>query len=123
MRSRGGQKTVGAVSKPPRAVSKHKRQLDELAARTAERDEAVAQQTASAEILEVIKGSPTDLGPVFLAIANTSARLCNALNSSIYWFDGELIHFLAESNFSPEAIETTRRVFPARAVIARLQER
>src|ERR1700730_4816731 len=117
MRSREGQRAARAIPKPPRAVSKHRRQLNELAAelaaRTAERDEARAQQTASAEILAVIKGSPIDLGPVFQAIANSSARLCNALNSSVYRFDGELIHFLAESNFSPGAIETTTRLFPA----------
>src|ERR1700730_7190965 len=117
MRSREGQRAARAIPKPPRAVSKHRRQLNELAAelaaRTAERDEARAQQTASAEILAVIKGSPIDLGPVFQGIANSSARLCNALNSSIYRFDGELIHFLAENNFSPRAIEITRRLFPA----------
>ncbi len=75
--------------------------------------EAFAQQTATAEILQVINGSPADVGPVFEAIANSAARLCNALNSSVYRFDGKLIHFLAESDFSPHAIETTRRLFPA----------
>jgi two-component system, NtrC family, sensor kinase len=35
------------------------------------------------------------------------------LNSSVYRYDGELIHFIAESNFSPQAIEATRRLFPA----------
>jgi GAF domain-containing protein len=75
--------------------------------------EALEQQTATAEILRVINSSPTDLGPVFEAIANSAARLCNALNSSVYRFDGKLIHFLAESHFSLHAIETTRRLFPA----------
>jgi class 3 adenylate cyclase len=78
-----------------------------------ERDEALEQQHATAEILQVIKASPTDLGTVFKAIADSSARLCTALNSSVYRFDGKLIHFLAQSKFSSKAIEITSRIFPA----------
>lgn len=87
MRSRGAPKTGRGIAKPSRAVSKLRR----------ERNELLAQQAATAEILEVIKSSPTDSGPVFQAIANSAARLCNALNSSVYRFDGNLIHFFAES--------------------------
>ena len=76
--------------------------------------EALQQQTATAEILQVMNGSLADLRPVFGAIVNNAAKLCNALNSSVYRYDGELIHFIAESNFSERALETTRRLFPAR---------
>ena len=75
--------------------------------------DALERQTATAEILQVINSSPTDLQPVFKAIADSAARLCNALSSSVYRFDGELIHFLAHSSFSPDAIESTKRLFPA----------
>jgi GAF domain-containing protein len=75
--------------------------------------ESLDRQTATAEILQVMNGSLTDLRPVFETIANSAARLCGALNSSVYRYDGELIHFVAESNFSLQAVETTRRLFPA----------
>src|SRR5205085_754204 len=75
--------------------------------------DALERQTATAEILQVLNRSPTDLQPVFEAIADSAARLCNGLNSSVYQFDGTLIHFLAQSKFSPQAIEITRQLFPA----------
>ena len=42
---------------------------------TRERDEALARQTATSEILRVISQSPTDVRPVFDSIVLTAARL------------------------------------------------
>ncbi len=62
-----------------------------LAEAHAQVTEALDQQTATAEILRVISSSPTEVQPVLDAIAERSVRLCGALFSSVYRFDGELI--------------------------------
>src|SRR5208282_6248216 len=51
------------------------RLFDEVQARTRELLEALERQQASAEILRVISASPTDVKPVFDAIALTATRL------------------------------------------------
>ena len=76
--------------------------------------EALEQQTATAEILRVISRSPTDAQPVFDTIVSSAVRLCDGLFSALYKFDGELIHFVAHHNYTPEALEAAHRVFPAR---------
>jgi GAF domain-containing protein/anti-sigma regulatory factor (Ser/Thr protein kinase) len=70
--------------------------------------------TATAEILRVISSSPTDAQPVFETIVSSAVRLCDGLFSALYKFDGELIHFVAHHNYTPEALEAAHRVFPAR---------
>ena len=70
--------------------------------RTRELTEALRQQTATADVLQVISGSAFDLQPVFDTVAESSVRLCDAERAFIRRYDGELLHMVADFNAPPE---------------------
>ena len=84
----------------------------DVARLTRERDEALEQLAASAEILKVISHSTFDLQTVFDTIAVNAVRLCAAHMGAVHRFDGELVHIVAHHNFPPEAVEVLRRMYP-----------
>jgi two-component system, NtrC family, sensor kinase len=90
--------------------------------------EALEKQTATAEILRVISGSPTDLQPTFDAIAANAKILSGAEAGAVFRFDGSLIHFAAHHGYAPDVLEAIQRDFPippgrhsttARAILTR----
>src|SRR5579863_8784490 len=71
--------------------------------------EALEQQTATSEVLQVISNFPGDLQPVFAAMLEYAVRICDATFGSIYRWDGEALHLLATHNTPPAFTEVIRR--------------
>ena len=84
---------------------------------------ALARQTATAEVLKVISESPTDVQPVFEAIAERAKTLCGAKVSAVARFDAEQVHLVAYRGVSREADDAMRSVFPMKASNATITAR
>ena len=87
--------------------------LAELRQRTTDLTEALEQQTATSEVLQVISSSPGDLHPVFATILENATRICEANFGNVYLWDGDAFHLVAAHN-TPRAFADTRKRAPFR---------
>ena len=92
-RSKGGRKASG--------VADLREQLDH---RTRALEDALQQQSATSEVLSIIRQSPSDAQPVFDAIVQSASRLCGAIFGVVYLCDDDgRLRIVATNNFTPSA--------------------
>ena len=73
---------------------------------------ALERQTATAEILKVIASSPSDVQPVFDAIANRSKQLIGGFSCTVFRLIDGMVHLVAYTSVSPAADEVLKASFP-----------
>ncbi len=75
--------------------------------------ETLDQQTATAEILKVISGSPTDVQPVLDAVAESAGRLCHAEGSRVWLVEGDRLR--AMTSYGPAYADPNGEALPIRS--------
>src|SRR6267154_846514 len=74
--------------------------------------EAREQQAATAEILKVIASSPSDMQPVFEAIASSANRLIGGFSTAVHRVIAAINHLVAFTPTNPESDEALKAAFP-----------
>src|SRR5262249_1445989 len=77
-----------------------------------ELNEAREQQAATAEILKVIASSPSDVQPVFEAIAASAKRLMGGHTAGVFRFIAGMTYLAAFTPTTPEADRVLKGEFP-----------
>ena len=90
------------------------RLFKELEARNRDLTRALDREIATSEILRVISSSPTDVQPVFDAIARNAVNLCGGIRALVLRFDGVMLHVAGHHNIDPDGVEQIGLAFPHR---------
>jgi signal transduction histidine kinase len=84
-----------------------------------ETKEALERQTATAEMLKVIAGLPTDEQPVFDAIVAHAGRIAGGCSVNVSRLVGDELHLAAYTRISPEADAVLKSLYPISPTEAR----
>ena len=93
----------------PVAVPVPADQDTEVARLTRERDEALGQQAATADVLRIISSSPGNLDTVLETILANATRLCEAKFGVLLLYEGAQFRVAAAHNPPPAFAELRRR--------------
>ena len=85
-------------------------EVTDVARLTRERDEALARETATSEVLQVISSSPGKLEPVFEAMLANAVRICEAKFGTLYRTEGDSVRCVAMHGVPKAYAEERRRV-------------
>jgi two-component system NtrC family sensor kinase len=118
-------KTGGEAQKTQRPMTLKRRNAPKAARRaeatgketsvarlTRERDEALEQQAATSEVLQVISSSPGKLEPVFQTMLENALRICEAKFGTLYLCDGGALRPVADTERAPPPYKEARKRKP-----------
>ena len=100
------------------------RLVSELEQRNRDLAQALERQTATADILRIVAGSPADRERVFDALAGAANRLCDAISAYVWQRDGDTMLLLGTAGHPDALFERGQRmplsagVYSGRAVLA-----
>jgi GAF domain-containing protein len=98
-------------------------QESEVARLTRERDEALEQQRAAAEVLKIISAARTELQPVLEVVVRSAARYCRADDVTLFELDGldlrEAAHWGAVPHLEGLRFPCTRGSVAGRVILER----
>jgi GAF domain-containing protein len=92
-----------------RLLNELRQRTDDLSQRTTDLTEALEQQTATSEVLQVISRSLGDLEPAFATMLEKAVRVCNSKFGNLFIYDGKSFRNVAMHGVPPAFIEARRR--------------
>jgi GAF domain-containing protein len=85
------------------------RLFDQVQARTRELSEALEQQTATSDVLQIISSSPGELDPVFQALLENAVRICGAKFGNLLLYEAGIFRVAAMHDAPPALAELRQK--------------